>query len=244
MKSLEEMLQMTVPSATPSLDDSVETSSTSTEHNNHVGEIITDDEQSDESIPEYIYTDPQIVGFPDTETQEAIYNLALTGTIPFVGYTKILDIGSGRGDLAKHIAFRYQALSFEYTGYETNSLLANVGNEILLDEKFKIINQDFLSADITDEKFDQVFLIGTLNINYGWQNDWDQLELMLRKSIDICNNSVTFILLHDNGGNDEYISYAIPNLTDLVLKFNYPFSIDYGKIAGVYKLTINKKLIY
>jgi hypothetical protein len=199
---------------------------------------------TDDIVPEYLYTDSQVVGYNDSQTQSDIYNFSIMGVLPLFGQASILDIGGGRSDLFFHIKNELPGLVMDYTSYELNPLLIHIAKEKLADYGGEVIQDDVLNAPLT-KKFDHVFLIGSININYGWDGDhWSRLELLLRKSLDLCNESVTFVLLQDNGGEDQYISYPIPNLTELVLMFNYPFSIQYGDIPGVYKLTIKKKPIY
>lgn len=203
------------------------------------------------NIPDYMYVDAKTVGYNDLQSQADIYNWAITGNIPLFGDTSILDIGAGRGDLLFHIQNELPGLDISYRGFEINTLLAYIGNKKIMDSDYfggKISPIDFLTADISEEylpKYDHVFMIGSLNLNYGWDIEkWAYLEMILKKAISLASENVTFILLHDNGGEDQYLSYPIPNMTDLILKFNYPFTIEYGVVPGMYKLTIKTKPIY
>lgn len=194
-------------------------------------------------IPEYLYTDVEVVGYSDVELQKDIYNLSIGGVIPFTGQSTIVDIGCGRGDLYYHIKKSVPSLSLTYIGYEMNEMMAHVGNQIFKDRGDSnaiILNTDFLKAKIDPTaNAEQVFLIGSLNINYGWDTEkWVYLEQLITKSLEVASGSVTLILLHDNGGNESYISYPIPNLTELVMKFNLPFKLEHGEITGVYKITL------
>lgn len=200
-------------------------------------------------IPSYMYTDTEAVGYPDIQTQNDIYNLSLAGVIPLTGDYSILDIGCGRGDLYDHLRRNLPLLDIKYTGYELNPLLAKIGTEknILPTEKAscEILNDDFIDINTDDLKVDTVFMIGSMNVDYGWNmKNWEYLELVLNKSMKIAQRHIVFILLHDTGGQDGYVSFPIPNLSDLILKFNYPFKIEYGDIPGVYKLTINMEPIF
>ena len=137
-------------------------------------------------------------------------------------------------------------LDITYTGYDVNNLHATIGTrkfEASADsESAKIIPKNFLDVD-PSEKHTHTYMIGSLNLNYGWDDNWSYLEMMLRQALDCTEIGgwVTFLLLHENGGEDQYVTYPIPNLTDLVLKFNFPFNLDYGTVTGVYKLTIRKE---
>lgn len=229
MRSIEELLQLNqIPN--PRIQDSTD-------------DVISDEIQNsenntEEQYPEYLFIDPEMSGFSDTNIQNTIYNIATYGTLPLTGDVSILDIGAGRGDFYDYVKNTYPQLNISFTGYELNPVLVNVGN--LKHENaddFELILDNFLNID-SGKKYDYSFVIGSLNINYGWNDNWVQIENIIKKAIDVTTKNVTMILLHDTGGDDAYISYPIPNLTDLLLKFNVPFSIDYGEIYGIYKLTI------
>lgn len=215
-----------------------------------VAEQLTEQEDDSDDIPEHMYTDSGMVGYGDSQIQADIYNLAIRGNIPLVGQTSILDIGAGRGDLLHHIKSQLPSLEVNYIGYENNPLLQEIGtnkiNRADLGESAVISGEDFLTAQL-EAKFDLVYVIGTLNINYGTEvQPWEYLEMMLRKALDVTElgGNAVFVLLHDTGGVDQYISYPIPNISDLIMKFNMPFSIEYGVIPSVYKLTIRKEPIF
>ena len=196
-----------------------------------------------EQIPERIYTDPMVVGYYDLEMQNDIYHYALHGNVPIMADNlSIIDIGAGRGDVIRYLEkFGYKPGMVQYGGYESNTLLATVGNELLSKDNFNgiISNSDFMDSEI-ETPADIVLAIGTLNLNYGRSiKDWPYAELMIKKAISCAKEKVIFVLLHDNGGNEQYISYPIPNMTELALQFGLPFKIDYGKIDDVYTLTFD-----
>ena len=193
-----------------------------------------------EPIPQHIYIDPGIVGYSDTHIQNSIYHLTIHGKLPLIGPVSVIDIGAGRGDIYRYIqqSYNYQPGELTYTGYETNPLLAQVGNEMLVNTNATIQNIDFLlSGDVHAE---YVLMVGSLNLNYGRDTkDWPYFEQFLQKAIEVSTERVIFVMLHNNGGNESYIAYPIPNVTDLVLQYNLPFQVDYGTIEDVYILTID-----
>lgn len=207
----------------------------------------TDKTKEVKEFPDYMFTDSGMVGYFDSTIQEDIYNLSIRGTLPLMGNTKILDVGCGRGDFLLHVQRRLPNLSIEYEGVDANEVLVQVGNQKLSQlENAEIHLNNYLDQKFED-KFNYTFLIGTLNLDYGSDlQPWENLELMLRKALDdtIQGGKVTLILLNDNGGVDEYLAYPIPNLTDTILKFGFPFELDYGKIPSVYKITIEKNPIF
>jgi len=194
-----------------------------------------------------MYTSPGAVGYENSEIQDDTYQFAITGVLPISGKTSILDVGAGRGDLYEYLKRTHPALDIEYFGVEQNELLVKVGNDKL--EKYhsherndypSIRRDGFLETEfIEGTNFDHVFFIGTLNLFYGWENeDWTHIELMLAKALGLAKHSVTMILIHDNGGWDMYKSFPIPNMTDLILKFNCSFDINFDNETGIYKLTV------
>ena len=198
-------------------------------------------------IPEYMFNDAGMVGFSDSQIQSDMYNLAIHGNIPLFGEVSVLEIGAGRGDLFTHITSQLSALNVTYTGYESNQLLAKIGNIKLEDqESASVVADNFLTAEIT-ETYDRVYIVGSLDVDYGENiQPWEHLEMMLRKALDVTNvgGIATCVLLHDNGGEDNYRAFPIPNVTDLILKFNMPFDITYGSIPSIYKLSIKKEPIF
>lgn len=248
IRSLEEMTTQTTPGG---YDHETVTPNVSSQPNIEIHEPQTNSVEDEEEfkIPEHMYTDAEMVGYGDSQIQADVYNLAVSGVLPLTGNVRILDIGCGRGDLLTHVKYRLPTLDTEYIGYEMNPLLSTIGNQKLskfTEKRNEIIPEDFLQSAI-DGKFNYVFLIGSLNLNYGWDlPKWEYLDLMLRKSLDVTEigGVVTFILLHDNDGVDNYISYPIPNITEVVLKYNFPFTLEYGLISGVYKLSIRKEPIF
>lgn len=200
-------------------------------------------------IPEYMYTEPGTVGYESIDVQNDTYRFAISGVIPLSGETSILDIGAGRGDLYHYIRELLPTLKIHYAGYEQNDLLAKVGNEKISKVDWDrnlakpwIHNQNFLDGIFKeDETWDHVFAIGTMNIDYGWTTgDWTHLELMITRAMTLAKYTVTFVMLHDNGGYDVYKSFPIPDVTDLVLKLNCSFKVDYDNETGIYKLTLTK----
>lgn len=194
--------------------------------------------QSDE-IPTRLYTDSQLVGYIDQDAQYSMYSSVLLGNMPFTGKVSIVDVGCGRGDIVNYIKKLYPDIELEYTGYELNPVLHKIGSDLLSNtDNATIVLGDFITADV--KSADIVLMIGSLNLNYNRDiTDWAYFEQMLRKSIRIANERVIFVLLHSNGGIEQYIAYPIPNVTELLLQLNIPFRIEYDGTDGVYLLTID-----
>jgi hypothetical protein len=203
-------------------------------------------------IPDYLKHDAEVVGFADEQNQVDIYNYALAGTLPLVGTSRVFDVGAGRGDLYHHIVKNYgDSLDISYSGVENNAILCRIGNDrmaedgIYVRENFSMKNEDYLKSDTDLPEVDWTFVIGTLNVNYGYNGSkWDYLRRMLERSFTHTRTGTVFILLHDSLGVDQYVDFPIPNVTDLVLEYGRAFSVDYVKFPAIYKLVVYTNLFF
>lgn len=193
-------------------------------------------------IPDRIYNDPMLVGYPTLDFQMDTYFHTMHGNLPLTDTVSITDVGAGRGDIVMYL-HEYHGFGpgkIQYTGYEINPILATAGNKLLNAGGYDAIihNTNFIDADVNET--DIVLLVGTLNIDYGIGNTgWQFLENLLKKCIKISKFRVIAVLLHENAGYDQYNAYPIPNMTELALKFNHPFTINYGVIDYSYVLSFN-----
>lgn len=226
----------------PEISSTAEITNQSSPYNSSGTDPVLDSAVVETEAPQYMRTDPGIVGYENVDIQYDTYRFAITGVIPLSGKTSILDIGAGRGDLYHYVKKLLPSLQLAYTGYEINSILSDIGNKSFETHESFIVNKNFIDVEFLDnEKYDHVFAIGTLNIDYGWNtDDWTHIELLITKALELSNYSVTLILLHDNGGFDMYKSFPIPNIADMILQFNCSFTIDYDNETGIYKLTLKK----
>lgn len=221
-------------------------------HDNIVSTTVDDYQDQSQSIPdedvipERMFTDPQVVGYPDFQMQIDTYNLALKGNLPIVGPLTITEVGAKRGDIARYITETLPLVNLTYIGYEPNDLLVAVSNEIFkrenISETSQVIHADYLTID--EVATSDVTLVVS-NLIYSNQmtdgTKWIYFEKLLKKVIPHTLESVILVLLHDNGGDDNYISYPVPNMTDLLLRFNHPFKIDMGRLPDMYTVIIDTK---
>jgi hypothetical protein len=196
-------------------------------------------------IPERIITDPEVIGYSDDQSQMDTYRLALTGNFPIVGDVSVCEIGAKRGDLAVFINNNLPLLNLEYTGFEANDLLVDASKIVLerarIHDNCKVIRSSFIDEDFTGQKFDISVITSNLINNPYITNGtkWEFIENLLRKTIPLTNERVILILLHDAGGDDNFLEFPVPNMVDTLLRFNHPFKIDFGKISDMYSVVID-----
>ena len=97
MKSLEEMLQVQ-PIQSPPPTSPVSDSQITEKVDVQSEDVPVESPPEEPDIPDRLYTDPEVVGYVDEQSQYDIYQYAIQGNIPLTGAVKILDIGCGRGD--------------------------------------------------------------------------------------------------------------------------------------------------
>lgn len=180
------------------------------------------------ALPEYLLTDPEVVGFTDTESQYNFYAWALTG-IDVVEKT-VLDQGCGRGDFYNIIAAR----GGTYTGVEFNPVLCKAAEE--LGHK-SIYNEDWFNIDA---EFDWVFNIFGMLQPYGAQGD-DSLELLNRTiehTLPNVKEGMVLMLIADNSGVESYNQHKIADVVGLLPDHRY--IIDRSINSSIFKITIYK----
>ncbi len=180
-------------------------------------------------IPDYIKTDPEMVGYPDVEMQDQIYGWALS-EVNTNGKT-ILDVGAGRGDIFRHIDN-----CKEYIGFEINEILCKaVGGK---HDRFTLFNADYLNVELT-HSVDIALLIGTLN-SINAPDKWNAFNLFFNKMYNECTECCIFILnckSDDESLNDFPFNELFINVLS---NSKIPFNIDYSYFEDIYKLTIFK----
>lgn len=206
------------------------------------------DEIEKKELPDYLLNDPQVVGYPDLEMQENLYEYALRGVLPLVHGSvnpmAVVDIGAGRGDLKAYLE-RYHSgfpVEFEYFGYELNSIHKNIAKQ---KHGIELIVSDF--ANISYSFNGWGFCIGSLNDDYGlFQPDSPVSKFAyFGQLLDSClrniSEGVVFILLNETPEDQENLMpFPIPEMVEF-LDVHYPnlaFSLDASRFQGIYKLVI------
>ncbi len=197
-------------------------------------------------IPEYLLTDPEVVGYVDEDTQTSFYKLAVDG-IEIDANTSIMDLGCGRGDFFKFI-YDLGTGCTDYTGYELNSSLIEAGK--VKYKEFDVINfkhENFLNPKpigtepLEYQTADWTFNILNLALNYDNHktDKWEHFDSVLEASMRLCDKGSIFIMLSDNGGVNEYVHHPIDEVIKRIQK-KYMFAIDRTSSTSIYKLGIIK----
>lgn len=188
---------------------------------------LTEPTEGDLELPEYLVTDPILVGYPDVEMQREIYTWVLQD-LPILG--SVIDFGAGRGDFQEFLHEINPA--WEYTGYEiTPGLVAAA-----IQAKRNVQLQDVLTLDTDNLHAEWVVCIGTLNYSNRSEENGN-FEKFLAKALELNPKGITFILLSkDDAGM--YSTYSIPLMAQFLDEGGYIYKIDNSVYDGIYKLTI------
>lgn len=178
------------------------------------------------NLPEYLINDPEVVGYPDLEMQDYIYDWVIND-LPFGGYT-VKDLGAGRGDFFSKI----NSDVVKYVGFETKESLVIAGRNKY--EGIELIHGDFFNSYLVT---DYTICIGTLNEDIG-KDKWEYFNITLNHAINSTKIAVIFILASNMDGTDGYLDYPFKELL-----YNLPegirFNIDYTRLEDIYKLTVH-----
>lgn len=199
-------------------------------------EVVEDvkEEKKVDELPQYLFTDPEVVHYSDVESQIAFYNRALNGIVLEDG-TSFLDLGCGRGDLWSEIQKINPKVN--YTGVDFNENLIKVANQKYPDATF--INQNILNFN-PEKKYDWCLNILNTIINYGNFDKDDKYEFLskvIRKSMSLCNIGSVFILLSDNSGIEGYEYFDVSSVISLIEK-DFLFGVDQTENMNFYKVIL------
>lgn len=187
-------------------------------------------------IPDYILNDPQQVGYPDKEMQDEIYGWVYDSVNKLADpdtrfRSTITDFGAGRGDISHWFS---GGDAFKYTGFETNPILVQAGNQKYKESKyidFTLIQQDFFDSNI---KSDFTICVGTLN-SIPTENKWGLFRRTMQKALETTEKAIIFVLSNKfdvEGFNDFPFKELFDHLP------NNPFTIDCTKFEDIYMLVI------
>ncbi len=204
--------------------------------------------QNSEPFPDYMLNDSNYVGYESQKLQYTIYRAAEFGTI-VTGIESILDVGCGRGDFGDYILSRYP--NVKYTGIDISNLAIQVG-EYKYGEKYSqfryLLQNALFDNNLTvEQKFDYVYHINNLSIDYGLIPDiksenvrYEYLKQLIIKSLDICNIGVVFTLYNDASESSGQLQFSLSPVSKILYDMNLKFAIDNTDIPDVYKLVILK----
>lgn len=195
-----------------------------------------DKQFSGELFPDYLINDPEIVGYPDKEMQEEIYEWVIE-SLPSHNFS-IKDLGSGRCDFYDYMSISYgtrinASSGISYHGIDSNPNLCNVA-------KYKYPNVNVINNNYFDVNLqtDYTILIGTLNTNNGNSDKWDNFNKTLIYALNNTNKAIIFVLARNMDGLDGYFDYPFEELFQH-LHPALKFTIDYSKFEDIYKLVVH-----
>jgi SAM-dependent methyltransferase len=216
--------------------------------NAQITEAIPNQEEIPD-FPEYMIIESAVIGYESDSQQYSIYRSAEFGSI-LTGVETVLDIGCSRGDFGNFLLSRYPYI--KYTGIDANELIIQVGkrkySELYNSDNFNLKTDIFASNFQTDERYDYVYHINTLSIDYGiWpelsdeDNKYQYLKLLIEKSLEVCNIGVVFMLLNDTNDKTMYHTYSLDNVSKILYDMNLKFAIDNTDLSNMYKLVVLKQ---
>jgi hypothetical protein len=185
--------------------------------------------ESDE-LPDYLLNDPEIVGYPDEEFQNEIYQWVESKLPRFDRIISIKDLGAGRGDFYGYI--EKGEIEFDYIGIDSNPNLIQVGQQKY--PGIKLICNDFNDVSI---QTDYTICIGTLNDDHGL-NKWEVFNKTLNHALNNTKTAILFVLQANCYGEQGHLDYPISEVVNELGTF-IRYEIDNSKIEDIYLLTVH-----
>ena len=183
-----------------------------------------------EKLPEYLLTDPEVVGYTDPDSQNQFYNWAFD-TTGVMGDQLILDQGCGRGD------FLQKLNGLRYIGIDINPIMTKIANEKYPGYNF----QTFDWLEYNNPEVDWAFnIFGMLKPKYDSQQNLTDKYQLLKDTIEATTSYVkkgfVLLLLADNGGVEEYQHFELSKVVELLTPYSYV--LDRSVNSTVFKVTI------
>jgi len=194
-----------------------------------------DKEIAEIKLPLYLMSDAEIVGYPDEEFQEEIYDW-VNAKLPKHNFS-VKDLGAGRGDFYGRLInppeWEFSKPSaIDYFGIESNPNLCRVGEQKY--PGIKLICNDFNDVSI---QTDYTICIGTLNDDHGF-NKWDYFNKTLNHSLSNTKTAILFVLQGNCYGESGHLDYPIPEVVHRLLD-GKRYEIDNSRLEDIYLLTVH-----
>lgn len=209
--------------------------------------------RTEEAFPDYMISDSLTVGYETEDLQNLIYSSAIVGTVHPDVTSTVLDVGCGRGDFGRYLLMDMNCQKIKYTGIDSNPLMIEVGKykyDFLIEESNSEFFEFALKSEVFDEnydettKYDWVFHNTNITMNYGniQTDQYEYLEMMIRKSLNICNVGSVFMLLPETSNNNEsdYIFYKRSRIVEIINAIGVPYAIDCTDSTSFFKLILLK----
>lgn len=195
-------------------------------------------EKHNEIFPDYLLNDPEIVGYPDAETQKEIYDWVKT-KLPYNNFS-VKDLGCGRGDFGNWLDYSFKyggdegeiSPEIDYFGIDNNPNLIQVGQKKY--PELKLIYSDFNDVSI---QTDFTVCIGTLNDEHDLDK-WMMFNKTLNHALNNTKTAILFVLQANCYGIEGHLDYPLHELVQN-LSEGIRFEIDYSKLEDIYLLTVH-----
>lgn len=194
-------------------------------------DLVDSEKGSYIEFPEYLLNDPEIVGYPDKEFQDQIYDWVLS-KIP--NNESILDFGCGRGDINWSRIYDEEGEVSPYYGIDSNEILINVGRKKYELEDLYLECGDFMQTEL---KKDWSICVGTLNEDRG-KDKWSYFNQVLSKMISCSNKGCILVLSRNSDNMEGFLDYPFEELFTH-LPSNLAFEIDYSRLVDIYTLVVH-----
>lgn len=188
--------------------------------------------ESDVEVPDYLLNSPELVGYPDLEMQEQIYEW-VKESLPIHHYS-IKDFGCGRGDIYPILTRNLfdDSVGVQYFGIESRKSLIESGLQKY--PGIQLINNDFLDVDL---QTDYTICIGTLNDKHTF-GKWEYFNKTLNHALSNTNKAIIFVLSSSMDDLDNFYDYPLDELFANLPSY-LPIKLDYSKFQDIYKLTVH-----
>ena len=151
------------------------------------------EEQEEDLDPNYLKTDPQVVGYHSEDEQHILYDFILSNFDPTT--ESVLDLGCGRGDFLRYVEETYQT-DLKYHGIDMNKQLIDVAKELSPTNTFTSTNWFSLDGNYAA---DWVLNINSTTILYEPEGeDFDQTQALrntVNKMMELADVGIVISLL-------------------------------------------------
>ena len=179
-------------------------------------------------IPDYLLNDPEIVGYPNQEMMDDIYDWV---NLKIEHPCLIKDLGAGRGDFYGFLENKF-SMTPNFIGIELNPNLCQVGKKKY--PGIQLINDNFFDVNLES---DYSVCIGTLNENHG-QNKWEYFNKTLNYCFSNTKKAIIFVLSSNMQGFNGFLDYPIDEMVQNLGR-DVIYEIDYSKFKDIYLLTVH-----
>lgn len=212
-------------------------------------------------IPDYLINDPQVMGYPDAEMQDSIYEfvathirnqqeyLVMQDEIDSYDYCSLLDLGCGRGDFLPFVNSYLENSDWcklgGYLGIDNNEIyidIANQKNQRYIRDSYNFKNGDILTLTQLDIpiKYDYTVLIGTLNsMNLGGNSKAKMFREIMEQCFKFTSRQIIMVLCADFDDLEGYNDWPYSDVISW-LPSDHPFEIKCHKeFKDIYMLVVD-----